>query len=394
MILSHNAQCITCKAAFRLRVGVGHEARSIFSFACHGCKQPVSFVLHVDQVRAIASIENDENCEHSDAEGLPINFHPGLLTPSNRVNDPTYSHITEVMRCTGKWTEWVRRRSPPRLIDMWLGLSYGMDFAAEYKLRRKALDLHSSGRDDIAKPLLDQVRLIDPRPDDDDPYVNAMLDLVRGILYPGYQHRLKEMNRFVDSIRDRQALDRARGYMKRGYHGHLIKFLASTDAFFECYGELAKVLSYVRCETPIDSGLTSASPGFPNISMVYGNAFETLMDFAVVPAILNNVANNRNYSKFATIDLDAYLTIDKAGRMKCFEQAGKLVHLCEGVDSQLRNGSHHGAISFNEGRSEVIYMSGRPPKERAMPYSVYLEKTCLVHFHIWAVFLLEHRIVR
>jgi len=106
--------------------------------------------------------------------------------------------------------------------------------------------------------------------------------------------------------------------------------------------------------------------------MFYGNAFEILTSHFVIPACLNNICNNREFHQFAEMDLPLYTTIDKANRAEPFKNNRRLKFLLEGVDTGLRNASHHADIRLLKGHDIIEYRSGKKRKKKTMAYVRYI----------------------
>jgi hypothetical protein len=222
-----------------------------------------------------------------------------------------------------------------------------------------------------------------------DRYLCHVIDIGIALSCPALHERYLKVRSFYSNVKKKRGFSDAAAYLAVTQNDRKSKFITALRRFASCYNELAKVQYYIRLGMTIPDSFASASPGFDEICKLYGDGFEDVMDLALVPALLNNVKMRGYYTKFATMDLSKYLTIDKAGKMECFMGNDKLSHLIDNVDSSIRNGSHHGSISMNEGRNMVIYKSGRPPTDKELSYQLYLRKCYELHIDIFHLFACE-----
>ncbi|MFH1935740.1 MAG: hypothetical protein ABIN18_29750 [Pseudomonadota bacterium] len=208
---------------------------------------------------------------------------------------------------------------------------------------------------------------------------------------PEHFNRFLNLKKFYRHILKNFPASAAKKFIKSRRKEHLEKFILALNTFFETYHELTKISLYVRSGLSIPETSTSASTHFDEIKKVYGDGFEIIMDLALTPAVLNNLYMGRAYDKFEKMDIDKYLAIDKAGKMNCFINNPKISFLAENINSQIRNASHHNNISmdFGPGRDEIIYKSGRPPKEFKIDYTKYLELCVKIYYDIFAMYAAE-----
>ncbi len=89
------------------------------------------------------------------------------------------------------------------------------------------------------------------------------------------------------------------------------------------------------------------------------------------------------------MDLKKYMTINKANRANPFKDAQPLYRFADCLDSSLRNASHHGAVSFNKKKKEIIYRSGGTGSEKTITYTDYLMKCNNLLFSLAALMMLE-----
>ncbi|MDC4382248.1 hypothetical protein OHV39_17135, partial [Acinetobacter baumannii] len=72
-----------------------------------------------------------------------------------------------------------------------------------------------------------------------------------------------------------------------------------------------------------------------------------------------------------------YLTADKAGKMKCFEENISIFNIFgKEYDIKLRNATHHKWLKYNESSQIITYpASGSSSEKISLSYTEYLLKT-------------------
>lgn len=391
MIIRKNYKCSTCDKEYTFRVSVGHQHEHFFTISCIECKQPITIKMIVDQENIRAWLEPVENCSISEKEGQFVNLHPDFLTPKIDLFNEHYFPLKELRQIGDKCSGFIARYCRGNFLDFYKSFSYGRDILKDFNNRKKIYMLVNSGREDLAKLRQKEIKRICTQKFSQSTEINNLIDIAVALLMPDYFNRFWNLKRFYRTTLKKYRSNDAKKFIKSRGRDHLDKFIVALSTFFEAYSELTKVCLYIRSGLPVPDESTSASTHFDKIKKVYGDGFEIITDLSITPAILNNLCNNRSYDKFEKMDIDKYLTIDKAGRMNCFLQNPQLAFLNENINSQIRNASHHNNISmeFGPGRDEIIYKSGRPPKEFKICYTKYLELCVKVYFDIFAMYAAE-----
>jgi hypothetical protein len=126
----------------------------------------------------------------------------------------------------------------------------------------------------------------------------------------------------------------------------------------------------------IPEGHQATSRNFDNIRSFYGNAFEVFTSLAETLAYINNVIAGRAYDQFEKLTLKEYKKLDKASRCNPFLKNQPFSKLCENVDNQLRNASHHGGVRFNQEDGVIKYRAGKGGSgvEQEITYTDYIIK--------------------
>ena len=130
------------------------------------------------------------------------------------------------------------------------------------------------------------------------------------------------------------------------------------------------------------------SKSFESVKLYYGQAYESLTSFFVVFACLNNVYLGRAYDQFQSMTLTKYIKdVSKEKKANPFEKTQPFYSFADGLDSRLRNGSHHASI-WRDGE-KVFYRSGGTGAQRDMPYSRYLHLCNKLTISLAALFIIE-----
>jgi len=395
MVIRENFKCTICNKIYTFRTSVGHQRENYFTVRCSDCGQPLTIKLNVDQENVRAWIEPVENIANSEDGGQFVNIHPDLLIPTDQLHSEDYS-VLDHMRLIGESCEsFINRYCPGKFKDFYKSFSYGRDLPDDYLKRKTIYDLVQSGRDDLALERQKDIKRICTQIFSEYYEINNLIDLAIGLLQPKPFDRFWNLKKFYRKVSKKYNIKSAAKFIRSRDKEHLDKFILALKTFFDGYHEFSKVSLYVRAGIPIPDATTSASTCFDEIKKIYGDGFEIIMDLAITPAIFNNLYMGRNYDQFEKMDLDKYITIDKAGKMNCFNNNPSIVYLADHINSQIRNASHHNNISmdFNLGRDQIIYKSGRPAKEYKIDYAKYLELTVKLYFDIFALYAAERNYI-
>jgi hypothetical protein len=138
----------------------------------------------------------------------------------------------------------------------------------------------------------------------------------------------------------------------------------------DSYSEFSQVLLHQAYEGSADLDLNASSMAFDRTKMIFGNAFEHLASYFVLPACLNNILSGRAYDTFQQLTLEKFLDLDKSGRVGPFRENPQLAPIAAMMSNQLRNASHHGSMRFNPGSGYIAY---RPKRTGDLKYIRYVD---------------------
>ena len=142
--------------------------------------------------------------------------------------------------------------------------------------------------------------------------------------------------------------------------------------YMKNFSEYSQVLIYQDSGVSLGENARPSSTSFDDTKMFYGNAFEHLATYLVFPACLNNIVEGRSYDTFEKLTLKKYLTLNKISKSGPFKSNPKLSIISCGLNSQIRNASHHGRIHFDPARASIIYFPNKSDKAKFLPYGEYL----------------------
>ncbi len=178
-------------------------------------------------------------------------------------------------------------------------------------------------------------------------------------------------------------------YIQSLLSDHMDRYFDIFSDFFRDFGEFTQTLLLCQYNLPLSESDTSSSAAFPRTKMFYGNAFEALTSNFVVLACLDNIGKARPFDQFEQMDLQKYMTINKANRGNPFMGTSAFAIFAEGLDSTLRNASHHGAIKLNPDRLKINYRSGGTGALHQIRYIEYLYICNDIMLKLAALLMLE-----
>lgn len=394
MIVRTSFRCTTCGQNHTVRIGLGHETYQTHTFLCLGCGEELTVGLRVlrPEGSPIPQFNGEpvENVELSDEEaGAPIvNVDANFLIPlEERHKDVSFPRITqmhEMMKVAEKHGSLVSFKDFPK--NWQNSRPYrSADFAAEWKLLKKAWNLHRNGH---AK--LSERKIAEGSAEfyANDPLKNIEDWLWRFCLFfsqPAFEVPFRDAFKIVQDNREKPEF---KAFLKEYVDNLAPKradmYLAIIREFFLAYDDFAQVIFRIKSGLEVDDGAGVNSAQFDNTKMFYGNAFETFSSLVDILAYLNNVASGRSFDQFLTLTRKKYLELDKSGRYGPFDGMPAFANLCAERDNQLRNASHHSSIRLVTPENKIIYRSGKggTGPEQEMGYASYLAKCSILFLQI------------
>jgi hypothetical protein len=356
--------CETCEQPITARVLIGHNPNPIYTFLCPHCSQEIKLGLEIDQEHRSFKYLYIANCRAGTSEGAIINLSAEIAISRENLHKDRFSAALSVNPDL-----FGTKRSPtpviPKLMNNWKAL-------------RRAWSLTLEGKDRIAQRFLAQYK--DMFDEESDLDLNSQIyNFTLFFVAPNRYAKTIPVFELIKNVQGTN-LDQYVLFAKywaaeyqRSYAG---RYLDLITAFMKSFEAFYPILVYLRMGWELDPTKVSTSFDFDGTKMFYGDTFELLADVFIIPCCINNLSLGRPYSEFEKMDLQKYLTIDKANRASPFKSNSVLAFLCEEFDGQIRNASHHGNMRLSPGKDEVLYSHGKPPKEDRMTITEYLSSCC------------------
>ncbi len=377
MIVRHRIKCLTCECPHTLRIQVGHTKYQEHSFRCVECSEEIIVGMDCDARTASVNIREIDNCERSDEEGKIINLSPEFpISQEDLHSDLTFPSIGH-MRRLHKAQQNLEVKQP---------LFKSFEEAREYTLSnlgeselwpvvKKGWSLTSKGLTELAEKKLKQYKT--PSFNDPNQLNYILFDFCGRILLPGKYYLFESAAELTARIAKNQSEEYQRFqnyYIRSLKDENLNRYFEVFNEFFKCYSDFSQTLMFSQHNIDLPADFEASSAAFGKTKLFYGNAFESLTSNISVLACLNNINSGRKFDQFESMDLEKYLTINKANRSNPFKNTEPYFEICKCLDSTLRNASHHGAMRLNDSGRVIHYKSGGTGAQKEMSYKSYIDK--------------------
>jgi hypothetical protein len=391
MVVRYFCRCLTCGHAHTLRIAMGHAITQQHTFPCGGCEQDMTIDVLQHRETANCDITCAVNCEVGTEEGLIVNLHPDFPIPQDQLHVDRAFPWLEHVRAVGERQSELGLNMPPfrSLEDFRLQMQSIQTHEQRWAVVRKAWSLTRSGKDTLAAEEIAKYRF--------GPGASGkgLEDLLfdfcghllqsKASLYEGAFETLKATFRIngpgVSSL--------AHHYREHWQRDHLDRYFDIFSQYFRDFGEFSQTLLMCQYDIPLKAEEHASSQSFSRTKMFYGNGFEVFMSNIEVLACVNNVLSGRSFDEFAMMNLTKYSTINKAGRAQTFMATKPFADFASGINSSLRNGSHHGAIRLDANQRNVLFRSGGTGAENKMKYVEYLRLCSDLMLRLCALLMFE-----
>lgn len=384
MVFRKYIRCLTCDATSTLRVSPGHNPYQKHDFMCPSCDEPIGVGLEVDLINATADFEFYENCEESDEEGKVINLNPHFLVPEESANtDGIFPWMEQVVYIQGysKVEAIILEDDPIQIQGMPIHMDVyttigGLNNVTEiWNSIKKGWSLKNNKKHALS---LRQLKKYSPPKFTGSKNLNNVIrDFSYRMILPKMYIYLDQTDLAIEKAKktNEEEFNRFIEFYKQSLHEeHFKRYLTTYSEYFDNYSEYDQAILYTKNMTPVPEGCIATSHGFNNTKMFYGNAYENYTTNISILACLNNIICGRKFDEFQNMDLNQYLTINKANRGKPFSQNTLLKDFLSCTDSTLRNASHHQSIELIDKGRNVSFRSGGTGQVQVISYSKYIEK--------------------
>lgn len=401
MIVRTSFRCTTCNQNHTVRIGLGHETYQTHTFLCSGCGEELTIGMRVVKPEGSSlpqfigePVENVEQSEE-EADAPIVNVDANFLIPlEERHKDVSFPRITqmqEMMKVAEEHGSLVSFKDFP---ENWQNSRpyRSADFATEWKLIKKAWNLHRNGHAKLSERKIAEGSA--------EFYANDPLNDIQDWLWrfclffsqPAFEGPFRDAFQVVQDNREKPEFEAfLEEYEKNLAPNRTDMYLAIIREFFLAYDDFAQVIFRVKKGLDVDDSAGVNSAQFDKTKMFYGNAFETFSSLVDILAYLNNVASGRPFDQFQTLTRKKYLELDKSSRFGPFDGTPALANLCSERDNQLRNASHHASIRLVTPDNKIIFRSGKggTGPEQEMGYAAYLAKCSILFLQIINLFRFE-----
>ncbi|QKX04113.1 hypothetical protein HN014_04055 [Aquimarina sp. TRL1] len=355
MTTSFNIECEDCQKKYRIRYGLGNNFPQLASFQCYDCSKQIETGYTSrgeDRVLKGAYVTSEEDPFNPEIE--IVNLHPEIPTRKGKENDPYHFQTFDVFDNLNKskanfdefkeeqivWSKfnrkWEELKMPLRILS----------FKGEDKMK----SISKINYRDFTKL-----------------FNEWMMIFIRGKLSSDYDDICDEYN----SINSQKIKE----YVKSND-----KFLKQINEFCNVYMKhhhhFQSTIFHLKYGWEITDEMI-ANINWDEIHKVYGDLYEIIGDLFVIPTMINNLANGREFDEFQTdgFTLTKYLKTDKSGRANNFDTNSNLSHLSSAYESGLRNGTHHKNSYLDTETFEVSLGTSKGGTiEKKIPIIEYISK--------------------
>lgn len=355
--------------------------------------------MDVDFDRPSALPRCVDNCTESKIEGQIINIDPRYPVPDNLAHEdmvfPWMAHVQKSFKLHEVINELpVSQRDikGPIFVDIFKSLGGQHLLMDSWAILKKGWSLTSSKKLDIAENVFRNYTHESfgdsDTPDLDHVLFNFCLRLLASKKYPLFNNAAELLARAASTNEPEYRRFRT-FFIDNQREKNLDEYFDVFNQYFKNYSEFAQTDTYAKNEVPLPSDAQVASTAFRDTKQFYGNAFEALTSGFTTLACINNILSGRQFDQFQSMDLNKYLTTNKAGRANPFSQEPKLFAFANCVNSTIRNASHHGAMTIDHARGVIRFRSGGTGAEQQMTYAEYLLKCNEIMLSLAALVALE-----
>jgi hypothetical protein len=371
MIVRTYFDCATCGHKHTLRISVGANSFQKHSFACCGCGETIEVGMTLGPPPETKT-EPITNCVRGESEGSIVNLHPDFLVgEENRGRDRISLNIAAIQRLQ-QYSEFERdlHKSRERMDDLRAGRVTNPTQIWPFVKRLWSLFLN--GQHQVCFDY--STREFASANFDEPPHPFGAIYAICRLLARRHGKEVfdgltSEWQRARSLYPDQ--LGTLRSYFLDSYFSDFLTgSLAVVTEYMDSYSEFSQVLLHQAYEGSADLDLNASSMAFDRTKMIFGNAFEHLASYFVLPACLNNILSGRAYDTFQQLTLEKFLDLDKSGRVGPFRENPQLAPIAAMMSNQLRNASHHGSMRFNPGSGYIAY---RPKRTGDLKYIRYVD---------------------
>lgn len=391
------AHCETCGENYILRAGVGTEKHQLHTFDCKSCGIPISVIVRANPPHA--NFEAEENVTIEEREGenaIVLNLHPFFAFNSDEIHDlkafPSLLYGSKIMpylrlvpniSFLGIQSQDIALQfDVPNASNLWTtvkNIFLLQERTGQNKRVKKAIEHYEKQR----QKYFSETKVSSSK--------EVAFNFFDSLFYPRLEQLVEPAIKLIYSIKDDYPEEFSKFlqfYSNNLEAQHLRQYLSIFSDYFKIYTQLSQMVVHSRIgDEDVDDKIVG-SKSFENVKLYYGQAYESITSFFVIFACLNNILLGRSYDQFQLMTLSKYMKdVSKENKAKPFEQTQPFYSFTDGLDSTLRNGSHHASI-WRDGEN-IFYRSGGTGAQREIAYSRYLHLCNKLTISLAALFIIE-----
>lgn len=397
VVLRGYARCETCGENYILRAGVGTEKYQLHAFDCKSCGIPISVIVRANPPHA--HFEPEENViieDHECENAIIFNLHPFFAFNSDEIHDhkafPSLSYGSKIepylrlvpnKNFLGIQTQDIALQfDVPNASNLWTTVKNIFlleDRTGQDKRSKKAIEYYEKQRQ---KYFL-QTKVSSSK--------EVAFNFFDSLFYPRLEQILESAIKVIVSLKGNYSEEFSKFlkfYSDNLEAQHRRQYLSIFSDYFKIYNQLSQMVVHSRIgDEDVDDKIVG-SKSFENVKLYYGQAYESITSFFVIFACLNNILLGRPFDQFQSMTLSKYIKdVSKEKKANPFEATQPFYTFTDGLDSTLRNGSHHASI-WRDGE-KIFYRSGGTGAQREIPYSRYLHLCNKLTISLAALFIIE-----
>ncbi|MEG4802809.1 hypothetical protein QUB63_12095 [Microcoleus sp. ARI1-B5] len=351
-VLRGYARCEICGENYILRAGVGTEKYQSHTFDCKSCGISISLIVRANPPNAHFEPEENVVIEESEGENaIVLNLHPFFAFNRDEINSaiafPSLlygSKIAPYLRLVPniKTQDIALQFDVPNASNLWTAVKnifVLQEGKGQKKRVAKAIEHYEKQR----KKYFCETKVSN--------FNEVAFNFFDSLFYPRFEKLLEPAIELIYTIKR----DHPQGfaeflefYSNNLKTQHLRQYISIFSDYFKIYNQLSQMVVHSRIgDEDVDDKIVG-SKSFEAVKLYYGQAYESITSFFVIFACLNNIFLGRSYDQFQSMTLNKYMKdVSKDKKANPFEQTKPFYTFTDGLDSMLRNGSHHASIWRN-----------------------------------------------
>lgn len=401
MIITDYVCCKTCEEKYFLRVGVGLDKYQRHSFDCKSCGLPISVAIRFLEPHnysfegienAIFKNESVKPTINVEEDSTVINLHSFFAFNHEEIHNRFAFPSTIYSWKIAKYMRFLPKKNGVQDIEHQFNIPNANNLWTTVK-NLLMLEKNGGKKKHIKKLIYyyeEQRRKYIP-----DTQVfsekDVALNFFDNLFYPKFDKLAEPALNFIAQVKNNNP-DEFKNfllfYSENLKEQHFKQYLLTFSDYFKIYPQLSQMVVHARISDDDVDDKIVGSKCFEDVKLYYGQVYEALTSFFVIFACLNNIHSGRTYEQFNSMTLNKYIkNVSKEKKANPFLEVKSFAVFTDGLDSTLRNGSHHASI-WRDGE-KVFYRSGGTGMQREIPFSHYLHLCNKLTISLAAMFKIE-----